>query len=97
MADSRSLTARRTDEGDLLLEGQDLGPSTGAVSSDGEYEWTRRIRAQSIPKMLDVLDAAPDADILQVLREHWTGEESYELERRIRESDIPSDLSTWSG
>ncbi len=33
------LTASLNGAGDLVLEGQDLGPSTSVVSPDGEYEW----------------------------------------------------------
>jgi len=88
--DSRYLTATRKDNGDLLLEGQDLGPGTSSVSGDGEYEWVRTIRAKDIPRLLALLDAPADAHIISVLAQHWTGGNSYELERRIRESDIPA-------
>jgi hypothetical protein len=95
--DRRFLDASITEAGDLLIEGQDLGPSTSVVSSDGEYEWRRTIKAEHLPALLELLDAPPGADVLQVLASHWRGAASYELEKRIRESDIPSELSTWSG
>jgi hypothetical protein len=47
--------------------------------------------------LLILLDEKNDADILSTLERHWTGPNSYELERRIRDSDIPSALWTWSG
>jgi hypothetical protein len=95
--DRRFLTASITDAGDLLIEGQDLGPSTSFVSSDGEYEWWRTIKAEHLPALLQLLDAPPGSDVLQVLASHWTGPASHELEKRIRDSGIPSELSTWSG
>jgi hypothetical protein len=95
--DSRFLSASITDTGDLLIAGQDLGPSTWPVSSDGEYEWRRTIKAENFPALLELLEAPPDADMLQVLASHWTGPASYELEERIRDSGIPSQVSTWSG
>ncbi len=96
-ADQRFLDARLNADGDLVIEGQDLGPRTAPVSSDGEYEWTRIIRAGDLPTLLQVLGSPTDADVLDVLQERWTGRASYELERLIRESDVPSELSTWAG
>jgi len=94
--DHRYLSASLDHEGNLIIEGQDLGPATAIVSSDGEYEWTRIIAAKDISHLLQLLDASRDADVLQILAEHWTGKNSYELERRIRDSDLPSNLSGWS-
>jgi hypothetical protein len=95
--DRRFLGASITESGDLLIEGQDLGPSTWPVSGDGEYEWWRTIKAEHFANLLRLLDAPADASLLQVLATHWTGAASYELEKRIREGGIPSELSTWSG
>ena len=36
--DSRHLWAHIDQEGNLHIDGQDLGPKTAIVSSDGEYE-----------------------------------------------------------
>jgi hypothetical protein len=94
--DSRFLSASITEAGDLVIAGQDLGPSTSIVSSDGEYEWWRTIKAEHFPALLQLLNAPPGSDVLQVLASHWTGPASHELERCIRESDIPSEVSAWS-
>jgi hypothetical protein len=93
-ADSRSLWAHLDGEGRLHIEGQDLGPGTELVSSDGEYEWDRSIAAADIPRVVALLDGGPGEDVLSVL-ERWTGPRSYDLEARLRASDIPSELSTW--
>jgi hypothetical protein len=95
--DHRYLSATLNTEGALVIEGQDLGPKTASVSSDGEYEWSRTILREHIPKLLILLDEPADADILSTLERHWTGPKSYELESRIRDSDIPSALWIWSG
>ena len=65
--------------------------------SDGEYEWTRTILVEYIPQLLALLEAPADADILDVLELHWTGRQSLVLEQRIRDSNIPLDLSSYSG
>lgn len=95
--DHRYLSATLNTEGALVIEGQDLGPKTASVSSDGEYEWSCTILREHIPKLLILLDEPADADILSTLERHWTGPKSYELESRIRDSDIPSALWIWSG
>jgi hypothetical protein len=96
-SDRRNLWAFLDPDGSLVIEGQDLGPATAIVSADGEYEWTRTIRAGHLPRLLELLDAPADADVLDELERRWTGVASYELERRIREGDLPNELGTWSG
>jgi hypothetical protein len=88
-ADHRYLIAHLEPNGDLRLSGQDIGPGTSAVSSDGEYEWENVVPAAHIPALLEALGAPADADILAELAARWTGPASYELERCLRESDIP--------
>ena len=86
--DHRYLTARLGHSGDLLIEGQDLGPATAPVSSDEEYEWVQVVPAARIPELLHVLGAAADVDVLDELAARWTGPGSYELERLLRESEL---------
>ena len=95
--DSRNLWAYLDDAGALVFEGQDLGPGTAPVSSDGEYEWTTTIRADHLPRLLELLGAPPGADILLVLQQDWSGPKAAELERLIRESELPVERWTWSG
>jgi len=95
--DSRYLDARLDDEGNLHIDGQDLGPGTAMVSDDGEYEYFKVVEAAHVPALLAVLGAEPGADILDELEAHWTGRASYDLERRLSESAISVELSTWGG
>jgi len=94
--DSRNLWASLNEGGSLVIEGQDLGPATAIISSDGEYEWTETFAPVHIPALVALLGGAEGADILDVL-EGYTDQRSYELERLIRDSDIPHSISTWSG
>lgn len=95
--DSRFLDAWLDDEGNLRLDGQDLGPATAMVSSDGEYEYFKTIAAADLPALLATLGAEPGADVLEELEAHWTGPGSYEFERLLRDSGIPVQLFTWGG
>jgi hypothetical protein len=93
---SRYLDASLDMGGSLVIKGQDLGPDTAIVSSDGEYEWTSTFAPVDIPALVALLGGAEGADILDVL-ESYTDQRSYELERLIRDSDVPHSLFTWSG
>ncbi len=95
--DRRVLSVYIDQKGNLVIEGQDLGPRTAPVSSDGEYEWFRTIRKQDLPRLLLALGGEPEADLLGLLKTRWSGEASYELEQTIADAGIPSELHVWSG
>jgi hypothetical protein len=95
--DSRHLRAYLDDDGNLHIDGHDLGPGTAPVSNDGEYEWLEKISANDLPRLLALLGAPPDAPVLDVLEQRWTAIKSYDLERLIRESDIRVERFVWGG
>jgi hypothetical protein len=96
-SDSRHLCAYLDDDGNLHIEGHDLGPGTDPVSNDGEYEWLEKISVDDLPHLLALLSAPSDAVVLDVLEQHWTGSKSYDLEKLIRESDIKIERFVWGG
>lgn len=61
--DSRHLWAHLDQEGNLHIDGQDLGPKTAIVSSDGEYEWFETIDRSDLPKLIGLLGGKPEDDI----------------------------------
>jgi hypothetical protein len=87
--DSRCLWAYVDDEGNLHIDGQDLGPSTAPVSDDGEYEWFQTIRCEDVPRLVARLGGGPTAHVLDLLETRWSGARSYDLEKILREGDIP--------
>lgn len=91
-ADTRHLWAYLDEEGNLHIDGQDLGPATAPVSDDGEYEWFRTVSREDVPKLLSLLGEPADADLLEVLKQRWAGAKSYELEKLLRESGIKAEL-----
>jgi hypothetical protein len=86
--DSRHLWAYLDDEGNLHIDGQDLGPSTAPVSDDGEYEWFKTIKQVDVAKVVALLGGEAGDDVLDLLESRYTGSSSYELERRLRDSGI---------
>ncbi len=95
--DLRFLDAFVTPDGVLHVDGQDLGPATAMVSSDGEYEWGRSIAPADIARLVEELGGRPGEDVLDVLQRDWSGARSYDLEKLLRETTIPVSLWTWSG
>ena len=96
-SDSRHLWAHIDQEGNLHIDGQDLGPKTAIVSSDGEYEWFETIKKTDVPKLIGLLGGKPDDDILDVLEENWTGPRAADLEALLRKGDIKVERFVWSG
>ncbi|MEO6208367.1 MAG: hypothetical protein ABIP77_10505 [Candidatus Limnocylindrales bacterium] len=95
-SDRRRLEAYLDAEGDLHIDGQDLGPGTGPLGADGEVEWFQSIRVVDLPALRALLGIDADAVLLDALEESWTGPtRSRDLETRIRESGIPTELDTW--
>ena len=80
--------------GALHIDGQDLGPGTEIISSDGEYEWFQTVAAGDVPRLLALLGGTPGEDILDVL-ERYTGERSYELEKLLHSGGIPYEFTSW--
>lgn len=93
----RSLCAYLDERGDLHIDGQDLGPITSVVSSDGEYEWGRVIGSDDIPSLARLVKAQPGQDILDVLEHSWSGRMAGQLEELIRASDIKARFWVWNG
>lgn len=87
--DWRFLWAYVDEAGDLHIEGQDLGPSTAMVSPDGEYEWFKMISARHVPRVVALLGGQAGDDVIDLLERGFTGAGSYDLEARLRASDIP--------
>ncbi len=91
----RRLWAKIDESGALEIEGEDVGPGTAPVSDTGDYEYAKTFGPEMIPRLLELLGAPPDSDVISVLSLHWTGDRSYELERRINESGIPFEFWCW--
>lgn len=93
--DYRHLEAYLDDAGNLHVDGHDLGPGTASVSDDGEYEWFSTIDVVDVPRLTVLLGGGWGEDVLDVLERDYTGHGSYELEKRLRESDIPVRRHVW--
>ena len=80
-SDSRYLGAYVAENGDLTIEGQDLGSGVETFWGPGhrEYEWSIVVRASHVPALIASLSGSEGSDILKLLascyledeRERW--------------------------
>ena len=66
--DQRHLWAQIDSNGDLVVAGQDLGPTVVQFFGEREYEWAHSIKKQQIPQFLELLNQDPEADVMSVLQ-----------------------------
>ncbi len=92
----RYLTAYVDAEGDLRIDGHDMGSGTAMVSGDGEYEWWSVYSADDLPAIVALLDGNPSDNVLDLLESRWTGERAGELERRLSDSGFLKGRKVWS-
>jgi hypothetical protein len=72
-ANGLTVTARRGTDDKLVISGQDLKSLEVFGGGVSEYEYGFTVAVDDIPKVLGALNAAPDADVLDVLER--SGEE----------------------
>ena len=90
------LDAGINEDGDLVLEGQDLGEFVEQAMGTDEYEYAKTYAKSTFPAILEALSEPADLDILEVIAARWCGNEvSFEFERRLEKAGIPRDLWTW--
>ncbi len=67
-SDQRHLWAQIESNGDLVIAGQDLGPTVVQFFGEREYEWAHTIKKQHIPQFLELLNQDPEANVMTVLQ-----------------------------
>ena len=67
-SDQRHLWAQIESNGDLVIAGQDLGPTVVQFFGEREYEWAHTIKKQYIPQFLELLNQDPVANVMTVLQ-----------------------------
>jgi hypothetical protein len=75
-------------DGSLRISGHDLGPVAKNISPDGEYEYWYSVAAEDVPALVVALGGSADGDVIDLLREHWSGMDSYGLGAAVRSSGV---------
>ena len=94
---SRYLDAHLNDAGDLVIDGQDLGPAVERAFGEGltEYEWRHTIRAANVPLLVAALGGAPGEDVLVLLARTCTDDDAARLARLLGTDEaVPAEF--WS-
>lgn len=89
---SRHLSAQITADGNLLIQGQDLGRAVEEVFGSGEVEWEWTVKAGHIAAFLTALGAA--GDILAALQARFSGPDAAGLHAFMKSHAIP--FESWS-
>lgn len=89
------MRAELTDDGGLDIMGHDLGPVTDSISTTSEYEWHYVVAAADLPAALALLGGQPDADVLGLLLQRWSGPASYQLGPTLRNSGLKYEFWSW--
>lgn len=94
-ADQRHLWANLDGAGDLIVSGQDLGPSVEKIFGDSDYEWSHTVPSAYVPQFLQMLGGEPGVDAMTVLSQ-FVGTKSYEIDRVLQEAAKVLPIGFWS-
>lgn len=89
---SRRLSARLTADGDLIVDGQDLGAPVRSYFGANEYEWSWTIRKQHLRALLAALGA--NSDVLAALKARFAPDRGDEIGTFLKDNAIPCEF--WS-
>lgn len=95
--DRRSLWASLGAEGELIIQGQDLGQAVESLSGFREYEWSVTVAAADLPKLRAALAGSPilwggllrRPGLLGALQRRFSGEKAGELEAFLKQEGVP--------
>lgn len=92
----RQLWARVAANGDLIIEGQDLGPGVEAFWGAGssEYEWTITVRAPHVPSLIAALGGGSGDDVLSLLAGRFRDDDRCVSKSFLEERGVP--IEFWS-
>ncbi|MBX3055330.1 MAG: hypothetical protein KF770_02560 [Anaerolineae bacterium] len=90
--DSRYLAASYNTDGDLIIEGQDLGENVQSFFGCIEYEWTWTIRATNLPSLKQALGNSDN--VLESLKTRFSNENAAGLITFLTDNKIV--FESWS-
>lgn len=89
---SRHLEARLNEAGDLVIEGQDLGPAVEEFFGSREYEWIWTVKAADLAGLRRSLPE--QGELLELLARLFSGDDAGRLKDFLEKNAIPH--QTWS-
>lgn len=91
---TRHLSARIDENGDLCIDGQDLGSGVGQFWGEGssEYEWCITVQAAEIPRVIAALGGAKGDDVLALLAARSNKDELCATTEFFKKRRIPTEF-----
>ena len=89
---TRYLSAKLSESGDVVIEGQDLGDSVERIFGVREYEWVWTIKATHVPGLGQLLGGS--AAVIDALAARFSGDKSSELRSFLEDNAVPFEV--WS-
>ena len=93
--ESRHVTAKLTEEGNLVVSGQDIGPSVERIFGSDEYEYAHTIPADHIATFFELLGASQVTDILGAI-DHFGGRRYSEISDALEVAKAIMPIGFWS-
>ncbi len=93
--ESRHVTAKLTEEGNLVVSGQDIGPSVERIFGSAEYEYSHTIPAPLIAAFFELLGAREVTDILGAI-DHFGRGRFPEIAAALEEAKKTMPIQFWS-
>lgn len=90
---SRYLAAERKPSGDIVIEGQDLGPGVERFLGCYEYEWIWTIKAADVGRLAEALGGTGER-VLELLAEKFGADKAAGLRAFLSESAVAHEV--WS-
>ena len=93
--EARHVTAKLTDDGNLVISGQDIGPSVERIFGSDEYEYSHTIPAPYIAEFFELLGARQVTDILGAI-DHFGRRRYSEIVSALEEAKKVMPIQFWS-
>ena len=95
---SRSLVAELR-EGDLVLEGQDLGRAVEEFFGEGttEYTWTLTVPGEDVPAAVEALGGNPKVDVLEFLKRWFAESTDADFRAALEAAGVTTDFTSHIG
>ena len=93
--ESRHVTAKLTDDGNLVISGQDIGSSVERIFGSDEYEYAHTIPAAHIAAFFELLGARQVTDILGAI-DHFGRGRYHEIVDALEKAKEIMPIGFWS-
>jgi hypothetical protein len=85
----------RVDDTGFVIDAHDIGDFAERYWGRREYEWTRTVAPAHLDALRTRFGGGPADDLLELAVAWCEANDPYDLDRFVRESDVPSTFESW--